>query len=138
MSALRALPTRHDLPPRWDGRAVEWQPWARPVSTIRFHHKPDACDCGSTKQPLVTAGLRDPEPGTTVPTERVKRSPRTGRTWLVPGPEVPAWPALTLRAIRCVDCHVDIVVDEETGDTWELDASDYGDAGSTGVEGSLW
>jgi len=36
-----------------------------------------------------------------------------------------------LDAFRCPDCHHDVVSDMQTGEVWDLDLSDYGDAGST-------
>ena len=37
---------------------------------------------------------------------------------------------VSLHAVRCPDCSLDCVLDTETGDSWTLDHTDYGDNGS--------
>ena len=94
----------HDLPPKWDGRPVEWEPeWQRDNLFI----------CPPTAAP--------PCPGC----GRVAdRSHRTGTVTTDVGFR---W---RLTAYRCVHCGHDEVHDHATDTTWGLDTSDYGDAGS--------
>lgn len=56
--------------------------------------------------------------------------PEPGATFTVGFQKVPAWPVARLRARRCPGCGLDQVMDIETGETWDLDEADYGDAGS--------
>lgn len=135
---LRALPTMHDLPVSWDGLPVTWGPWHSGRSSLELHLRPAdiACrSCGLIESPLVAAGTVHPLPGDTVEGEEVVTLPsgRTHRRAVT----VPAGPRLALVAFRCPGCHHDQVYDERTDETWDLDPSDYGEAGSS-PEGALW
>ncbi len=93
----------NDLPPRWDGNPVTWEPWDDTQTTLRFHLAPDACDeCGATWEPLSTSG-------------------RAGT----------AKDPLFLVAFRCKACKHDVVYDLEHHRSWDLDADDYDDVGSS-------
>lgn len=129
---------RHDLPPRWDGLAVTWGEWHETRSSVRFHIPLDqqACiACGLLDEPLVAVGTIHPTPGEMVETTRARRLP-SGRTY-DRRVRVPARPHLRLLAFRCLGCRADRVFDEHSHELWDLDESDYTDAGST-VEGVLW
>lgn len=137
---LTLLPRVHDLPPRWDGRTVEWGPWQQVRTSLPFHVPLDqqACTtCGLIDEPLTAGGKVLPLPGETFEWPDVRTLP-SGRTYTRGTKRVPAWPVLCLVAFRCPGCGADRVHDERTGETWDLDASDYGDAGSVEVTGTLW
>jgi len=124
---LQLVHTRRDMPPLWDGRAVEWSTWNSEVGSWAFHASIDdrAChECGVLDEHAYSSGLLTPEPGATfmVPRDRRARSRRES--------EVPAWPVYSLFAVRCTGCGHTQVHDEDTGETWVLDESDYTDAGS--------
>ena len=144
---LSVVPGReYDLPPRWDDRDVEWDPWkpepkafvcARGTKPI----PPWSCsECTSTATPLTAAGVLQPLPGETVATTRERRTKRSGRRY-VAEVEVSARPDIGLHARRCVDCGHDEVYVERTGEVWDLDEDDYTSAGSQDpatTQGALW
>lgn len=109
----------HDLPPLWDGRAVQWSDWtdegglAR--TTLVFHipaHHWACTGCG---------WIRDTE----------LRAVGT----LMPGAGVrDLHPHVRLVVRRCPGCHLDEVTDLDTGEVWDLDGSDYTDSGSWPVD----
>lgn len=109
---LIPLPGRaaaHDLPPRWDGRKVTWQPWR--------------------EQPLVfLCGPR--ASGRTHCTSCRTSQPRMTCSGTVSGEDT--YPVRRLFAYRCSGCGQDTVVElaPQGMQVWELDDSDYGDAGS--------
>jgi hypothetical protein len=95
----------HDLPPRWDGQPVTWGDWSiEAPTTLVFHMGPEAFAC--------------PRCGT------VEHQPLRcrGRYADIGG---------LLTATRCPHCAHDQVYDFETGELYDLEASDYGDEGST-------
>lgn len=100
--------SRDDLPRSWDGQHVEWQPWHSGASSADFHLPVADLACQS-------CGVLEP------PQIAVGK---VGH-------------ALALLAFRCA-CGRDEVRDERTGETWVLDPSDYGTAGSTHTDGTLW
>lgn len=111
------LPREHDLPPRWDGDAVLWEPWRDELEITMCPppRSPERCsDCGSTKAPTNTFG----------------------RIWF--GVDDPAGgpprrpPDKMLSLSRCRDCQGDTVFDGfgPNAQAWRLDPSDYGDNGS--------
>lgn len=109
---------KHDLPPLWDDQPVQWQGWERPVWTTLALHLPLeslACrKCGNLAAASRNAGVVRP-PGAGHPTRR-------------------------LFATRC-DCGHDQVYDLDTDELWDLEDSDYGDAGSVDpnqVQGALF
>lgn len=135
VSPLQLVPAVHDLPPAWDGVLVTWGEWSSGRSTLAHHVPADqlACDeCGTVDEKTVNFGRRPPEPGATFKADRRKRT-RTGHIYSVTE-EVPAWPVKDLFAFRCRHCGHDTISDERTGETWDLDASDYGDTGSWPTE----
>lgn len=129
------LPTAHDLPPRWDGRRVEWRGWQQaPTTTLRFHLPPQCrccTECGSLDAPhlnrgavwaLPVEGLAPPGDDVVlalVETARRQAAQAAGR------------PVGQLFALRCPDCHHDQIGDDR-GQWWDLGDSDYGDDGSVG------
>lgn len=98
----------HDLPPAWDGVPVTWRPWQTGRSTLVFHVRNAelACRaCGLLDEDLTAVGIIDLD------------IPRNG------------WRP-RLHAHRCRGCGRDQVHDLDTDEMWDLDATDYGDAGS--------
>lgn len=137
---LTLVATRHDLPPRWDGRPVEWGEWHQAQTTLPFHTPvaDQACTaCGLIAEPAISAGRIPPLASETFEVPDI-RTLRSGRTYERGKKLVPAWAVVCLVAFRCTGCGADRVHDERTGETWDLDASDYGDAGSVEVLDSLW
>lgn len=126
----------HDLPPRWDGRTVTWEPWRAPADMFvcppaRGRGRDRCTRCGSTAAQALTAGIVHPLPGDTVATDRVRRTSRTGREYVSGTMAVPAWPVIRLHAFRCPHCLHDTVWDCEQDQWWDLDPGDYGPDGST-------
>jgi hypothetical protein len=117
----------HDLPPLWDGRRVDWSAWEELGHTSLVFHAPAdefACTgCGwIADTELRAVGRVHPEPGATftvLPHARARHEI-----------EVPAWPVARLSVLRCAGCGLDEVTDMETGEVWDLEPSDYTDAGS--------
>jgi hypothetical protein len=106
---LLVLEREFDLPPRWDGAPVEWEPWQ--AETPMFVCPPPkdmgACrDCGSLESRVTAKGIVTPLPG-------VHR---------IGGHQ--------LRAFRCPDCQHDQVWDSLTDEVWDLDPDDYSMNGS--------
>jgi len=133
LRAVPDLPHRHDLPPLWDGRKVEWQGWTHYQSSMRFHRKPEKCDnCGDVSgvEPSINLGIVAPLPGEKMTVPREVKSKRSGREY-VRNVEVDAWPLIQLVAFRCANCGHDQVHDQRTDEWWDLDEQDYGDEGST-------
>lgn len=127
LPALRALPRLHDMPPLWDGRGVEWASWSTDAGSWSFHAPlDDRCchECGLVDELMWTSGAVAPEPGATflVPGSRRAKSSREL--------EVPAWPVYSLSATRCSGCGHTTVLDTSNNQLWELDDTDYTDAGS--------
>lgn len=114
MRRLLGVPEGHDLPPLWDGETVQWGSWSHHETTIRFHVPAEqlACEqCGAIGESMISFGAR----AVAQPT---------------PGWEHGAL-LRDLVAYRCRHCGHDRVQDRRDGTWWDLDASDYGDAGST-------
>lgn len=121
----------HDLPPLWDGLVVVWDGWEALPTVIICPPKPkDPCSaCGSLTTPVVN---RARVARSTVITRELlaerdaarERLPVTSRGKLKP------LALYRLTAFRCPDCRHDLVVDGETGESWDLDVTDYGDTGS--------
>src|SRR5690349_10788516 len=109
MPDLLVLAREYDLPPRWDGGPVEWEPW-QPATPMFICPPPDdmgACDhCGSLEERITAKGIVTPLPG-------VHR---------IGGHQ--------LRAFRCPDCQHDRVWDSLTDDVFDLGPEDYGESGS--------
>lgn len=125
---LPVAPRAHDLPPRWDGRRVEWGQWDTTRVIICPPPKPEPCHvCGSTEQPATCRGAVRSAPGEVVPIRRPRsytdalENQRAEQRGVV---------LLTLVATRCPDCLTDQVWEPRTDAWWDLDDSDYGDEGS--------
>ena len=131
---------RHDLPPRWDGRAVKWSEWDTSPTFLcgtRGSVRASQCEgCGATASNATSRGTVYPLDGEMFETHepRVKRT-RSGREYAAGTVTVArrARPGVRLFAFRCPDCGLDTVVDytSEPEQVWPLDESDYGDEGST-------
>lgn len=137
---LLTMLREHDLPPRWDGRAVWWEGWrpepaqfflcGRGAASLRVH----VCEaCGSQASPSMNRGHVARVPATTVErwTERCEawaRLPVGSRHLL---PKHPSG-VIELHAFRCPDCRTDTVWDQPDDTWWVLDHTDYGPDGSTG------
>ena len=104
------------LPPKWDGEPVRWSPHERFRGSIEYHFR-EACEtCGSLTPPWYARG------------ETLTRADRSGRRrWYI-----------RFLAVRCRDCHHDVVVDETSAERWDLGPEDYGPEGSHEITGSLW
>ena len=137
---LAALPTVHDLPPKWDGRAVRWDPWVKVWSSGRLHAPAAdlACaGCGLIDDPWRATGWVVPLPGETFTVDAVRHT-RSGRSYVSGATQVQAYPLSCLHATRCPSCGRDEVHDTRTGETWVLGPEDYGPDGSREITGSLW
>lgn len=115
----------HDLPPRWDGRPVVWQGWTAPIVFMCSIPERACAECGSRRDPSLNAGLVGDSPDLT--RAAVKRNDDAIRFHRRMAPARIGWIRLT--AFRCPDCGHDVVVDDE-GTAWDLEPSDYTDAGS--------
>jgi len=109
---MTAPTRRHDLPPLWDGRVVQWSAWDDyALGSLVFHVPADhwACTgCGWIRDTeLRNVGTLMPEVGVTDP-----------------------YPLVRLLVRRCPGCHLDQVTDIISGEVWDLDEHDYTDAGS--------
>ena len=129
---------RNDLPPKWDGRRVDWSEWNTDPMFVCGRPQPTAprCEgCGSAARQAASRGTVYPLDGEMFETHepRVKRT-RSGREYVAGTVTVArrARPGVRLFASRCPDCGLDTVVDytSEPEQVWTLDESDYGDAGS--------
>lgn len=109
----------HDLPPRWDGHAVEWAGWEdRGPTTLVFHLPVESHACPSCGSLAAQRGER----------ANVGRVlPREGTTALHTGHR-------RLFATRCADCGHDQVYDLERDALYDLDDTDYGPEGSVEPE----
>lgn len=123
------LPTNraHDLPPRWDGRRVEWHGWTMPPpSSLQFHAPPDCCRaCGSLEPQPFNRGTIWAKPGEAAPRHKPKTYAEAV-TNRIKG---------SLMVFRCPDCRHDVVLGRSPGrslEMWDLDESDYVDVGSWG------
>lgn len=115
---LELWPRQHDLPPRWDGLPVEWGKWSDTAEIfICPPPKQQRCThCGSLTAPLMNLGRVWTEPAT--------EPPAIGRERRQHGRQL----ASILSVFRCPDCKKDHVLNGD--ERWELDSTDYTDAGS--------
>lgn len=127
---------RNDLPPKWDGRRVDWSEWdTDPIFVCQPPTAPRCEGCGSAARQATSRGTVYPLDGEMFETHepRVKRT-RSGREYVAGTVAVArrARPVVRLFASRCPDCGLDTVVDytSEPEQVWTLDESDYGDAWS--------
>lgn len=119
--SLELWPRDHDLPPRWDGRPVEWGEWSSTGDVfICPPTKDKGCEyCRSTTPRLMCLGRIFTEPGTVAAIGRARQN--CGRHLVG-----------HIAAFRCPDCERDYVIDGLGADaqTWHLDDTDYTDNGS--------
>jgi hypothetical protein len=102
----------HDLPPLWDGRAVQWSDWSEQGwTTLVFHVPADHFACTGC------GWIRDTEL-------------RAVGTLMPPDGVTDLFPVIRLIVRRCPGCHLDQVTDVDTWDVWDLEPRDYTDAGS--------
>lgn len=105
------------LPDMWDWEPVKWSGWTDDVisSSSAVWHWPIealAChECGVIGKNRFATGIR--------PTRHDLGETR---------------PIRSLHAMRCADCGHDVVVDQRTEESWDLDDTDYGIAGSVRPE----
>ena len=119
-----SLWARNDLPPKWDGRRVDWSEWNTDPMFVCV--RPASLAPRGTVYPLDGEMFETHEP-------RVKRT-RSGREYQAGVQIVTAnWrnPVTSIVAFRCPGCGLDEVFDMDTEECWTLDGSDYGDEGST-------
>ena len=117
---LPRAPRAHDLPPRWDGREVEWRGWSKVITgTVCPPRKPDACPlCGSPAEPAINLGAVWADYA--VEGILTIRKARLCERVVV----------VSLAAWRCPDCRGDWVTRQGSDELWVLDDSDYTDEGS--------
>jgi hypothetical protein len=116
---LNLWPRQHDLPPRWDGLPVEWEPWTPTTATFICPppRKPLTCHrCGDPRPPEVSIGRIWTDPDTAPPAIGVARL-RNGRHVVA-----------VISAHRCPGCSHDTVF--EGDQAWDLDETDYTEDGS--------
>lgn len=138
MRDLLSMLHEHDLPPRWDGRAVAWQGWEYAPSGVFICPTPkgDVCErcgmptlergfpCWSTNR-----GLRADSVRLTIDDFRNEEDVR-GRLPKKIRHKAPRHWWVELTAFRCHHCSLDTVWDMTTGEMWTLDHTDYGSDGS--------
>lgn len=122
-----------DLPPKWDGRSVQWRGWTQSTAFLchrgRRKARKDICsECGSTARPEVNLGVLHPAEGAMISIDVPQRAP-SGRTYFKPVLK-PAWPIVDLVAFRCPGCTTDSVWQMSTDHYWVLDPDDYSPEGS--------
>ena len=102
--------TTNDLPPKWDGRAVNWYEWQPiPRTSLDYHLPPDPCDNCRQVHPEITARGHIQLPLNVAHKVSAHRK--------------------RLDVVRCTGCGHDTVTDGR-GQTWDLDPLDYGPDGS--------
>ena len=136
MSDLLTLAREHDLPPKWDGRAVWWAGWELQIEAFicgprKTAHRHVCEACGSQATPSVNRGHVARSAITTYDRwvercEAWRRLPSGERHRL---PKHPAG-VIELYVERCPDCRTDVVWDQPNDEWWVLDHTDYGDDGS--------
>lgn len=137
---LPPAPRAHDLPPRWDGHRVEWSGWeVEPWNTGRFHLRPDCCRaCGHiASHHVLNTGVVMSEPGEVIPYRRPRTYAQAAANQAAERDGVGLG---RLVAFRCPNCSHDTVSSMSRTapgvEVWELDDTDYGDAGSNPPQGA--
>ena len=136
---MLTLVRAHDLPVSWDGVPVTWRPWSDARSTLAYHASDEelACEqCGLIDEPITTSGLR-PALDRATRAELRTRHTRSGHPYTV-AVDVPTTPVYDLHTFRCRGCGHDTVLDDRTGELWDLEPDDYGPDGSTDTKDTLW
>lgn len=125
---------QHDLPPQWDGLAVVWDGWepspVDPVWICPPPRTPECCTaCGSPTNPVRNRGRVARFPAIThqaiADNDAARDRLPEGQRWRIKPKAL-----YRLLAFRCPDCKHDVVFDSDTRESWDLDHTDYGDAGS--------
>ncbi|ROR91747.1 hypothetical protein [Nocardioides aurantiacus] len=133
----------HDLPPKWDGRAVSWTAWEYARSGVFICPPPRNEVCEGCRKPTtekgfplwsICKGLRADSPHLTLDDFAAEEAARARLPWLVRGKMPRHW-WIELYASRCHLCDLDTVTDMTSGEVWTLDHTDYGDEGSSQPEG---
>lgn len=110
---------KHDLPPKWDERRVEWDGWEpTPYTTYELHAGVEPCPACQLVFPTLS----------TVGTVHRRTTTEDGRNGNVIA--LQRGPLRDLYARRCLNCNIDQVYQMSTGQLWQLDSRDYGDEGS--------
>lgn len=138
MSDLLTMLRKHDLPPRWDGRAVVWQGWEYAPSGVFICPPPtrDVCEgCGMPRTERgfpcwsTNRGMRADSARLTPDDYATEEAARARLPFRVKGKMPRHW-WLELTAFRCHHCQLDTVWQYEGDEWWTLDHTDYGDEGS--------
>lgn len=123
----------HGLPPYWDGLPVLWGAWRGDTPFIMCGRAPvqSPChSCGLIRPRALARGYTATSPLATHETLRRRRDEiaayRPGYGMPLPRP----LGFYRLTAFRCTHCGADSVYDHDTGQSWDLDDTDYGDGGS--------
>lgn len=131
LTALR----EHDLPPFWDGFAVEWTPW-RTISTAQAEQvflcppprEPTSCNaCG-----VIDAGFQFAHGYMAIRKHTTHADIAEHQRRQAAG-DIPHDANVTLgvfEVYRCLHCSHDTVYDRQRGEWWDLDHTDYGAQGS--------
>lgn len=137
---LLTMLREHDLPPRWDGRAVAWDGWeyVPPSSMTMWHSRGrDVCEgCGmpDTERGLpcwsTNKGYRADSARLTHDDYAAEEAARARLPFTLGGKMPRHW-WIELHAFRCHHCQLDTVWDTVTGEWWTLDHTDYGAEGSS-------
>ncbi len=115
----------HDLPPRWNGRAVFWSPWTRLNGVFPFPapHSRRCQRCGDTRPAMISVG-RIWDDSSTAPIRR-----RSWWPWPRRAPVGQRRLLATITTFRCPGCQLDSVLDDDAT-LWILDPPDYTDFGA--------
>jgi hypothetical protein len=114
----------NDLPPKWDGRPVEWEGWRNLETSMALHLPVDDLTCracGAIGERAINSGKR-------LRTFRKEQRTKSGAIYL--STQRYRRPVRDLFAFRCRHCGHDQVLDTSTDQLWDLDPSDYSDEGS--------
>lgn len=132
MTDLLTMTREHDLPPKWNGRAVLWEGWRATPGPVFICPPPKlrCCEgCGSLAEPVSNRGLVSVWSSFTHDDLRAEEENRARLGSLAHKRKPRAlW---RLRAYRCPDCKLDTVWDTDTDEWWTLDHTDYGHEGSS-------
>ena len=130
MTGLLRAVRDFDLPPRWDGHAVAWEPWEPEQVIICPPPKPRPCPACGLIRPRATAVGRCATRPETTHREIENRAYAPHRHLTQLGHLEPV-SYVRFHASRCTDCGHDQVYDSQTEQLWDLDWRDYGINGST-------
>lgn len=139
MTDLLTLLREHDLPPKWDGLAVLWRGWEYQQAGVFLCPPPTPREdrCGGCKEPLTERGfpVQSVNKGLVAVSSVLTHDDlryeednreRLGRLAHKRKPRA-LW---RLYVWRCPNCRLDTVWDTDTDEWFDLDETDYSDAGS--------